>query len=313
MAVLVNEASRVMIQGITGATGRKFAARMLTEGTALVAGVTPGRSGSDVAGVQVFESVAEAVHSKHVNVSLITVPPPAVLDAVAEAATAGVEIISVYTEGVPVHDSLRAREICRLFGSRLIGPNAAGVVSPGRCNISDLDGTHLRSGRLGIISKSGTLSYEVVDQLMLADMGFTTVACLGGDPISGTTCAEMITDFINDDETEGIVLLGEIGGIVEVEAARVWAKMGRQKPLVAHIAGQAAPAGKRIGHAGAILEGEETSAQKKLEALANYGVEACWSLTEIAQRVWALMGSDHVGSGPVEPSIATANRGGRTT
>ena len=285
MAILVDENTRAMIQGITGRVGREFAERMLKHGTKLVAGVTPGKGGQNVFGVPVFDCVKDAVEEKSPNCSLIVVPPAFVKDAVLEALDAGIDTIIVYTEGVPFHDSALLVHYANLKAKRLIGPNSAGVVSPRKCNISDINDEFITPGNIGIVSKSGTLTYEIIDGISQYGFGVSTVACLGGDPIIGTRYADVLKLFENDNETKAVVLLGEIGGRDEVEAAQYIKQMS--KPVFAYVAGLAAPPGKRMGHAGAIITGKEDTASFKQKVLQEAGAYTAGTIQELIKLVAA--------------------------
>lgn len=287
MAILVDERSRVVIQGITGNIGRSFAERMARHYRNFVGGVTPGKGGSLVAGVPVFDSVAEAVEATGANTSVITVPAPFVKDAVYEGLDAGIRVLSIYTEHVPIHDATQFVRFALLRGARLVGPNAAGVVSPGKASAAELneDQLPLRPGPVGVMSKSGTLSYEVIDGLGARGLGQSTVCCLGGDPILGTTFREALELFEADPETRVVVLLGEIGGTDEMAAAEFIPRAA--KPVVAYIAGRAAPPGKRMGHAGAIVTRAADTAAAKMEILRKAGARVAEDLSEIPEMVAA--------------------------
>ncbi len=283
MAILVDHASRILIQGITGHTGRNLAAKMLAEPSPLVAGVAPGRGGRSVEGVPVFDSCYQAVAGCGANASFICVPARYALDAALEAIDAGIAVIVVYAEGVAVHDALLMAAYARLKGTTLIGPNAAGCISPGLANLSDLSAANLRPGRVGIVSKSGTLTYEVIDELNRAGLGQSTVVCLGGDPVIGTEHRRVLELFEADPATDAVVLIGEIGGRSELDAADFVTRMS--KPVVAYIAGRHAPAGKRMGHAGALLGAADENAPAKQARLANAGAIVVESLTRIGAAV----------------------------
>lgn len=287
MAILADEMRRILIQGITGSLGMGFAERMRADGDPLVGGVTPGRGGQTVAGVPVFDSMAEAVRETAATASLVVVPPSAVLDAIVEAAAAGIRLISIYTEHVPVRDAARAIALARSFGARVIGPNAAGIGSPGVANMSDVSGDLLAPGPVGIVSKSGTLVYEVIDGLRGQGVGISTVACLGGDELVGTTYTDLLPLLAADAQTEAVVLIGELGGGAEFEAAWRWNELGRPKPLVAYVAGWSAPLGKRMGHAGAIAGGHHEGAEAKMEALREVGAITVDTVTAAAGAVVA--------------------------
>lgn len=282
MAILVDESSRIIIQGITGHTGAGFAERMVRYNTPLVGGVTPGKGGRRVSGVPVFETVTEAVRATAADASLITVPPPAVREALLEAVLAGIRLVWVYTEHIPVHDTAVMIALARQYDVRLIGPNSAGLASPGKANMSDLNDEYLQAGDVGIVSKSGTLATEVIDGLRYHGLGVSTVVCLGGDPLLGTNHAEILRLFAADAKTRAVVLVGEIGGRDEVEAARVWRDLGvQEKPLIAYVAGAAAPPGKRMGHAGAIVSRTGETAAEKIWCLRDSGARIAPFVTDI--------------------------------
>lgn len=293
MSVLVDDRSRIAIQGITGSTGRFFAERMGASGTPLVAGVVPGRGGRSVAGVPVFDSMGQAQAAAGVTASLIVVPPAHVAVAFEEAAAAGVEVVVVYTENVPVHDTLRMLSIAREHGTILLGPNSAGIVSPGKANLSDIADRNVPRGRVGIVSKSGTLTYEVLDLLRRCGRGASTVVCLGGDPIVGLEHADLVGPFLDDPETDAIILVGEIGGSAEVRAAERWQDLGARKPLIGFVAGHAAPEGRRMGHAGAIIAGPTESAKQKTAAMATRGAIVAHLLTDLPGLLPLVAGDDH--------------------
>jgi succinyl-CoA synthetase alpha subunit len=282
MAIIVGEGSAIIIQGITGKTGMLYADRMAGSATPLVGGVTPGRGGQRVFGLPVFDTVVAAVGAVGADASLVVVPPHAVKAAVAEALDAGIRMVSVYTENVPAHDAADLVATAAEHGARLLGPNSAGVASAGTANMSDIDDAILEPGRVGIVSKSGTLTYEVIDDLKRFGLGVSTVVCLGGDLIVGTRHDEVVELFARDAETDCVVLLGEIGGRDELAAAARWRELAADKPLVAYIAGHAAPIGRRMGHAGAIVGGiAETAAEKSL-ALERAGARVAWALGEVS-------------------------------
>jgi succinyl-CoA synthetase alpha subunit len=281
VSIFVAASSVIAIQGITGKTGRFFAQRMRDSGTPLTCGVAPGRGGEEVAGVPVYGSMAEAVSGHGVTVSLMIVPPRAVLEAFTDAAQAGVQMVVNYTENVPVHDTLRMLAVGRAHGTALLGPNSAGVVSPGQANVSDIADENVPPGRIGVVSKSGTLTYEVLDLMRLGGLGASTVVALGGDPVVGMDHATVLERFLDDEATDAILLIGEIGGVAEVEAVRRWAEMGRPKPVVAYIAGQSAPPGKRMGHAGAIVGSADESGAAKSSSLAQLGARVASVVTDV--------------------------------
>lgn len=313
MAVFAGEMSGILIQGITGRIGESFARRMVESKTPLVGGVTPGRGGGRIWGVEMFDSVADAVRATGAGASLIVVPPIAVLDAVIEAASAGIRLISVYTEHVPVHDALRAQVAARAFGAHVVGPNAAGIASPSVGNMSDIDSDMLVPGSIGIVSKSGTLVYEVIEGLRQSEVGVSSLVCLGGDEVVGTTYEDVLPMFAADPQTEVVVLIGEIGGGAELDAAQCWRRLGEPKPLVAYVAGWAAPARKRMGHAGAIVVNEQGGAELKVLALQEAGAVVVTAVTELASAaVLALHGAEGIAEGaPIagEPRLSDAGVG----
>lgn len=285
MAILVDEHSRILIQGITGSTGRAFARRMIEHGTPLVGGVSPGKSGQCVEGVPVYGSMREAVAATQANAVLSAVGGPHALDAVFEVAEAGIALMVLYTENVPVHDAIKMRAAMRACGTRLLGPNSAGVVTPGKANIADLNDLNVRPGRIGIVSKSGTLTYEVIDQLHELGLGESTVVCLGGDRIVGTTYIDVLPLFEADEGTDAVVLIGEPGGRLEYGAAAMARAM--RKPVMAYVTAQYAPPEKRLGHAGAIgkTPGAGESAAEKLNAFREAGCETARLLSEVGSAV----------------------------
>jgi succinyl-CoA synthetase alpha subunit len=284
MAVLVDGATRILIQGITGHTGTNLANRMLDEGSPVVAGVSPSRPGGDVANVPVFASCHDAIRATGANASFICVPAGFALEAALEAIDAGVSTIVVYAEGVPVHDALVLGAFGRSRDVRVLGPNAAGCISPGLANLSDLNAKLLMPGPIGIVSKSGTLTYEVIDALNKRDLGQSTVVCLGGDPVVGTSHADVLKMFETDSETQAVVLIGEIGGRSELDAAEIVATM--HKPVIAYIAGLHAPPGKRMGHAGALLGSPEENVPGKRAALERAGAHVVSDVLAVGEAVW---------------------------
>lgn len=280
MAILVDVRSRIVIQGMTGTVGRNLAHRLKQAGTPLVGGVTPGRAGMEVEALPIVDSCYEAVGRLGATTSFISVPAAYVLDACLEAIDAGIETIVVYTEGVPVADAIRMAAFARRRGAVVLGPNSAGCVSPGQANLSDLNDVNLDPGRVGIVSKSGTLTYEVIDGLRRLGLGQSTVVCLGGDPVVGTSHGDILERFEADPGTDAVALIGEIGGRSELAAARIIASM--RKPVVAYIAGRAAPPGKRMGHAGALLGAADENAPGKVDALRRAGARIAGSVIEVA-------------------------------
>jgi succinyl-CoA synthetase alpha subunit len=284
MSVLVDSRSRILVQGITGQTGRLFAEKMVAGGTPLVGGVTPGKGGSVVAGVPVFDSMREAVQATGANAVLCCIAPAFVLDGMYEVVDVGIPLAVLYIENIPVHDAIRMRAYAEARGTRLLGPNSAGAVSPGRANLSDLNDANLRPGRIGIVSKSGTLTYEVIDELHRHGLGESTVVCLGGDRVIGTDYVDVLRLFEDDPETDLVVLVGEPGGGLEYPAAATAATM--RTPVVAYITGQASPQDARMGHAGAVVgEDERSRPQTKMKAFSDAGLAVARRVTDIGALV----------------------------
>lgn len=271
MSILVNKDSRVIVQGITGHEGSFHASQMIEYGTNIVGGVTPGKGGISHLGKPVFNTVWDAVHSTGADVSVLFVPPPLAADAILEAADGGIRLIVCITEGIPVKDMISVKEYLRCRGVRMIGPNCPGIITPPSTKVGIMPGFIHRPGSVGIVSRSGTLSYEAVDQISKAGLGQSTMIGVGGDPIPGTTIREVIELFMNDPETEGIVMIGEIGGNMETDAG-FWIRQHGNKPVVSFIAGATAPKGRTMGHAGAIVGGKSDTAQAKKEILKQCGV-----------------------------------------
>lgn len=280
MSILIDGATRALVQGITGNEGRFHTEQMLAYGTVIVAGVTPGKGGQKVEGVPVFDTVAEGVESTGANASIVFVPPAFAADAILEAAEAGIELVVCLTEGIPTNDMIEVRRYLDLCGTKLIGPNTPGLISPGKCKLGVMAGYIHAPGPVGIVSRSGTLTYEVVHQLTELGIGQSTCVGIGGDPIVGLTFAELIPMLEDDPETEGIVLIGEIGGTAEEEAAALIAERVTV-PVVAFIAGRTAPPGRRMGHAGAIITGGSGTADVKISALRSAGVRVAESPADI--------------------------------
>jgi succinyl-CoA synthetase alpha subunit len=281
MSVLVNKNSKVIVQGFTGTEGTFHAEQMIEYGTSVVGGVTPGKGGSSHLGKPVFNTVLDAVNSVAADVSIIFVPPAFAADAIMEAADAGIKVIICITEGIPTKDMMIAKEYLKSKPVRLIGPNCPGVMTAEECKVGIMPGFIFTKGTIGIVSKSGTLTYEAVDQLTKAGLGQTTAIGIGGDPIIGTTTKEAVELLMNDPETEGIVMIGEIGGGMEAEAAH-WIKAdGNRKPVVGFIAGQTAPKGRRMGHAGAIIGGADDTAEAKMRIMAECGIHVVQSPADI--------------------------------
>jgi succinyl-CoA synthetase alpha subunit len=271
MSVLVNKNSKIIVQGFTGSEGTFHAGQMIDYGTQVVGGVTPGKGGSTHLDKPVFNTVAEAVEKAGADVSIIFVPPAFAADAIMEAADAGIKVIVCITEGIPVKDMILVKEYLNGKDSRLIGPNCPGVITPDEAKVGIMPGFVFKKGNIGIVSKSGTLTYEAADQVVKAGLGISTAIGIGGDPIIGTTTLEAVQMLMADPETEGIVMIGEIGGNLEAEAAR-WIQKNGTKPVVGFIAGQTAPPGRRMGHAGAIVGGADDTAAAKMRIMAECGI-----------------------------------------
>jgi len=280
MAVLLDSNSKVIVQGFTGKEGSFHAGQMIEYGTNVVGGVTPGKGGQEHLGKPVFNTVQEAVNKAKANTSVIFVPPRFAGDAIMEAADAGIKVIICITEGIPVQDMVKVKAYLRDKASRLVGPNCPGVISPGLAKCGIMPGFIHRQGRIGIVSRSGTLTYEAVDQVTKAGMGQSTCIGIGGDPIIGTTTKEAVQLLMNDPDTDGIIMIGEIGGGMEAEAARYIKRYGT-KPVVGFIAGKTAPAGRTMGHAGAIIGGEEDTAEAKMKIMAECGIHVVQTPAEI--------------------------------
>ncbi len=282
MSVLLNKNSKVIVQGFTGTEGSFHASQMIEYGTQLVGGVTPGKGGTTHLDRPVFNTVADALKETGANVSIIFVPPAFAADAIMESAEAGIELIVCITEGIPVQDMVKVKNYLLGKSSRLIGPNCPGVITADEAKVGIMPGFIFKKGRIGIVSKSGTLTYEAADQAVKAGLGISTAIGIGGDPIIGTTTKEAVELFMNDDETDGIIMIGEIGGGMEAEAAR-WIKENSRKPVVGFIAGQTAPAGRRMGHAGAIIGGADDTAAAKMKILTDCGVHVVASPADIGK------------------------------
>ena len=282
MSIFIDNTTKVLVQGITGKEGTFHTKQCLEYGTAVVAGVTPGKEGQAVGGVVVFNTVRKAVAETGANTSMIFVPPGFAADAILEAAEAGIELIVCITEGIPVHDMFRVRSALRGGGSRLIGPNCPGIIAPGVGKVGIMPGRIHIPGPIGVVSRSGTLTYEVVDQLTRVGLGQSTCIGIGGDPVVGTSFIDCLDAFNRDPQTSGIVMVGEIGGGEEERAARFIADQVR-KPVVGFIAGLTAPPNRRMGHAGAIISGTTGTARAKIEVLRENGVQVCDSLASLGQ------------------------------
>ncbi len=291
MSVLVNKDSKVIVQGFTGSEGSFHASQMIEYGTNVVGGVTPGKGGSMHLDRPVFNTVKEAVDKSAANVSIIFVPPAFAADAIMEAADAGIKVIICITEGIPVRDMVDVKEYIKGKDCRLIGPNCPGVITPDEAKVGIMPGFVFKKGKVGIVSKSGTLTYEAADQIVRAGMGITTAIGIGGDPIIGTSTKEAVELLMNDPETEAIVMIGEIGGTYEADAAR-WIKAnGNKKPVVGFIAGQTAPAGRRMGHAGAIIGGKDDTAAAKMQIMRECGLHVVDSPAEIGVTIAKVLGN----------------------
>lgn len=282
MSVLVNKNSKVIVQGFTGTEGTFHASQMIEYGTNVVGGVTPGKGGSTHLEKPVFNTVADAVEKTGANVSIIFVPPAFAADAVMEAADAGIALVVCITEGIPVQDMVRVKNYLQSKSTRLIGPNCPGVITADEAKVGIMPGFIFKPGKIGIVSKSGTLTYEAADQAVKAGLGISTAIGIGGDPIIGTTTKEAVELLMNDPETEGIIMIGEIGGGMEAEAAR-WIKENGTKPVVGFIAGQTAPPGRRMGHAGAIVGGAEDTAAAKMKIMKECGIHVVDSPADIGK------------------------------
>lgn len=290
MSVLVDKNTRLVVQGITGKEGTFHTKQMVEYGTNVVGGVTPGKGGTRHEGIPVFNTVADAVKEEGANASVIYVPPPFAADAIMEAADAGLPLVVCITEGIPVLDMVKVKGYLSDKQTRLIGPNCPGVISPGKCKIGIMPGHIHREGRIGVVSRSGTLTYEAVGQLTALGLGQSTAIGIGGDPIVGTTHVDALALFQADDETDGIVMIGEIGGTAEEDAAE-FARKNVTKPVVAFIAGQTAPPGRRMGHAGAIIAGGRGTAAEKMRALDEAGIRVVRSPADIGATMKDALGA----------------------
>ena len=285
MSVLVNKDSKVIVQGFTGSEGTFHAEQMIEYGTNVVGGVTPGKGGQKHLEKPVFNTVADAVKETGADVSIIFVPPAFAADAIMEAAEAGIKVIITITEGIPVADMIKANDYITDKDCRLVGPNCPGVITPGEAKVGIMPGFVFKKGKVGIVSKSGTLTYEAADQVVKQGLGITTAIGIGGDPIIGTTTKDAVELLMNDPETEAIVMIGEIGGQLEADAAKWIKQNGNKKPVIGFIAGETAPAGRTMGHAGAIVGGSEDTAQAKKKILKENGIYVVDSPAEIGKKV----------------------------
>jgi succinyl-CoA synthetase alpha subunit len=290
MSVLVNKDSKIIVQGFTGKEGTFHATQMIEYGTNVVGGVTPGKGGEKHLDKPVFNTVADARKVTGCNVSIIFVPPAFAADAIMEAAESGVELVVCITEGIPVQDMVNVKEYLKGTNTRLIGPNCPGVITPEEAKVGIMPGFVFKKGRVGIVSKSGTLTYEASDQCVKAGLGISTAIGIGGDPIIGTTTKEAVELFMNDPETDGIIMIGEIGGGLEAEAARWIKATGNKKPVVGFIAGQTAPPGRRMGHAGAIVGGAEDTAAAKMAIMRECGIHVVDSPAGIGEMMKTILG-----------------------
>ena len=286
MSILVNKNSKIIVQGITGGEGAFHSQQMIDYGSNIVAGVTPGKGGSFILeqNIPVFNSVEEAQSNTNANVSIIFVPPAFASEAIIEASEANIELIVCITEGVPINDMAIAMRVLEKNKTRLIGPNCPGIISVDECKLGIMPGFICKKGTIGVVSKSGTLTYEAIGQLASVGLGQTTAVGIGGDPIIGTTMKEILELFEKDQETKGVVMIGEIGGQMENEAA-LWAKKNMTKPVVGFIAGQTAPPGRRMGHAGAIVSGGDDTAEAKMQIMKESGIEVCESVADIGKKM----------------------------
>lgn len=290
MSVLVNKSSRVIVQGFTGSEGTFHAGQMIEYGTTVVGGVTPGKGGQMHLDRPVFNTVREAVEKEGADVSIIFVPPAFAADSIMEAADAGIRVIVAITEGIPVRDMMNVKKFIKEKKVTLIGPNCPGVITPGEAKVGIMPGFVFKKGTIGVVSKSGTLTYEAADQIVKAGLGITTAIGIGGDPIIGTPTKEAVELLMNDPETEGIVMIGEIGGNYEPVAARWIKETGNKKPVVGFIAGQTAPPGRRMGHAGAIIGGAEDTAAAKMAIMQECGIHVVASPALIGETMLSALG-----------------------
>ncbi|MDB4172822.1 succinate--CoA ligase subunit alpha [Flavobacteriaceae bacterium] len=290
MSVLVNKDSKIIVQGFTGAEGTFHAEQMIEYGTQVVGGVTPGKGGQTHLGKPVFNTVSDAVAQVGADTSILFVPPAFAADAIMEAADAGIKVIITITEGIPVADMVKVNDYIKNMPTRLIGPNCPGVITPGEAKVGIMPGFVFKKGTVGIVSKSGTLTYEAADQVVRQGLGITTAIGIGGDPIIGTTTKEAVELLINDPETEAVVMIGEIGGQLEADAAKWYKESGSEKPIIGFIAGETAPAGRTMGHAGAIVGGSDDTAQAKKAIMRASGIHVVDSPAEIGKKVKEVLG-----------------------
>lgn len=288
MSVLVNKNSKIIVQGFTGSEGTFHAQQMIEYGTPVVGGVTPGKGGQTHLGKPVFNTVEEAVKKTGADVSVIFVPPAFCADAIMEAADAGIKVIVTITEGIPTSDMVKVKEFLKDKDCRMIGPNCPGIITPDEAKVGIMPGFIHKKGSIGIISRSGTLTYEAVDQISKVGLGQSTCIGIGGDPIIGTTTLDAVKLLMSDKETEGIILIGEIGGNMEADAAR-WIKENGTKPVVGFIAGKTAPKGRRMGHAGAIIGGKDDTAEAKMKIMTDCGLHVVDSPAEIGKKMFDVL------------------------
>jgi succinyl-CoA synthetase alpha subunit len=290
MSVLVNKNSKIIVQGFTGSEGTFHAEQMIEYGTNVVGGVTPGKGGQEHLGKPVFNTVEEAVEKVGADTTIIFVPPAFAADAIMEAADAGIKVIITITEGIPVADMVKAYDYIKGKDCRLVGPNCPGVITPEEAKVGIMPGFVFKKGSVGVVSKSGTLTYEAADQVVRQGLGITTAIGIGGDPIIGTTTREAVEMLINDADTECVVMIGEIGGQLETDAAKWYKESGSKKPIIGFIAGETAPAGRTMGHAGAIVGGSDDTAQAKKRIMRECGIHVVDSPAEIGLKVKEVMG-----------------------
>lgn len=289
MAVLVDRNSKILVQGFTGKEGTFHSEQMIAYGTQIVGGITPGKGGTEHLGKPVYDFVLEAVEKTGADVSIIFVPSAFAADAIMEAADAGVRVIVCITEGIPIADMIKVKDYIKERNCRLIGPNCPGIITSDETKVGIMPGFVFKKGRVGIVSKSGTLTYEAADQVIRVGLGISTAIGIGGDPIIGTTTKDALELFINDDDTDYVVVIGEIGGQLEIEAAKWYKESGSKKPVIGFIAGQTAPKGRTMGHAGAIVGGEEDTAQAKMNEMAECGILVAESPADIGKLLLEVM------------------------
>ena len=289
MAVLVDRNSKILVQGFTGKEGTFHSEQMIAYGTQIVGGITPGKGGTEHLGKPVYDFVLEAVEKTGADVSIIFVPSAFAADAIMEAADAGIRVIVCITEGIPIADMIKVKDYIKERNCRLIGPNCPGIITSDEAKVGIMPGFVFKKGRVGIVSKSGTLTYEAADQVIRVGLGISTAIGIGGDPIIGTTTKDALELFINDDDTDYVVVIGEIGGQLEIEAAKWYKESGSKKPVIGFIAGQTAPKGRTMGHAGAIVGGEEDTAQAKMNEMAECGILVAESPADIGKLLLEVM------------------------